>query len=107
MHVLDIANGGVLVQGARLLPGTHVDVHVVTSDGRVLVRSRVVRSYISDVTADAVCYRSALAFDRFVDTAVAGYLVPSSPQAAASAPGSDYPAPAPESNETLDDCVAI
>ena len=36
--VIDLSNGGALVEGAtRLLPGTHVDVHVITRDGRTLV----------------------------------------------------------------------
>ena len=45
LAVVDISPSGALVEGAtRLLPGTHVDVHVVTRHGRVLVRTRVVRS---------------------------------------------------------------
>ena len=56
---------------ARLLPGTHVDVHVVTWNGRVLVRSRIVRASVCALQADAIWYQSALAFERLVDTAVA------------------------------------
>lgn len=62
------SGSGVLVEGtARLLPGTHVDLHVLTRDGRVLVRCRVVRASICHVAASEVRYRSALAFDRAVD----------------------------------------
>lgn len=64
MTVLDIAEGGALVEGeTRLLPGTHIDVHVTTGDGRVLVRSRVVRAWVHRLVADTVSYRGALAFD--------------------------------------------
>jgi hypothetical protein len=76
---VDASDSGMLVEGARLLPGTHVDVHVVTVEGRVLVRSRVVRAYVAALRGDAVVYRGALAFDRAVDTtAVAdtGWLKP-------------------------------
>jgi hypothetical protein len=66
--VVDASDDGLLVEGARLLPGTHVDVHVVTVEGRVLVRSRVVRAYVVALRGDAVVYRGALAFDRAVDT---------------------------------------
>jgi hypothetical protein len=55
MSVLDVGNGGVLVEGrVRLLPGTHLDVHVVTREGRVLVRSRVVRCWVAVLQADTV-----------------------------------------------------
>ena len=69
LTVLNISDGGVLVEGpARLHPGAHVDVHVVTRDGRVLVRSRVVRAFVSHLEADLVRYRGTLAFERTIDT---------------------------------------
>ena len=68
LGVLNIGAGGVLVETAgRLLPGTWVDVHVITVDGRELVRSRVVRAFVGSVSADRILYRGALAFDRLVD----------------------------------------
>jgi hypothetical protein len=92
MSVVDISNTGVLVEGqVRLLPGTHVDVHVVTRDGRVLVRSRVVRCWITALDAGPVWYRGALAFDRHVDTASPGYAIPQAPLAVPDAEGPDYP----------------
>lgn len=85
MRVIDISDAGVLVEGARLLPNTHVDVHVVTPDGRELVRSRVVRAWVSALRGDAIVYRSALAFDRTVDTSApgtpAGYDLPRATEA--------------------------
>ena len=77
LAVLDLSDAGALVEGAaRLLPGTHVDVHVVTRDGRVLVRSRIARAYVSHVEASAIRYRGALDFDREVDTSAAEIRVP-------------------------------
>jgi len=92
LAVVDVSNGGALVEGARLLPGTHVDVHVTTPDGRVLVRSRVVRSYVADLQSNAVRYRGALAFDRPIDTSRSpGYAMPSLVPANREREGSDYP----------------
>jgi hypothetical protein len=72
LAVIDVSDSGVLVEGqARLLPGTHVEVHVVTVAGRVLVRTRVVRAFVSAVQADGVRYRAAVAFERPVDTSLA------------------------------------
>ena len=89
---MDLSHGGALVEGARLLPGTHVDVHVTTREGRVLVRSRVVRAYVVDLRSNAVRYRSALAFDRPIDTSRApGYAMPSLALASREEQGSDYP----------------
>src|SRR6185436_17390855 len=92
LSVVDVSNGGALVEGARLLPGTHVDVHVTTRDGRVLVRCRVVRAYVAGLQSAAVRYRGALAFDRPVDTLLAaGYAVPLRVQPNREDEGSDYP----------------
>jgi hypothetical protein len=65
LSVIDVSSAGVLVEGtARMLPGTHVDVHVVTAAGRTLVRSHVVRAYVSELAGDLIRYRGALAFER-------------------------------------------
>ena len=89
MTVVNISDCGVLVEGeARLLPGTHVDVHVITRDGRLLVRSRVARCCVHAVAADAVRYRGALAFDRRVET---GYAVPDAVAMSGGPSGADYP----------------
>jgi hypothetical protein len=68
LAVIDISAAGALVEGAtRIRPGTHVEVHVVTVEGRVLVRSRVVRASVVEVTASSVRYRAGLAFEGRVD----------------------------------------
>lgn len=92
LDVVDISNGGALVEGfARLLPGTHADVHVVTRYGRVLVRCRIARAYVCRVDAEQVCYRGAVAFAQAVDTAPAGYVLPEVLVERAAAPGNAYP----------------
>jgi hypothetical protein len=92
LSVVDVSNDGALVEGARLLPGTHLDVHVTTHEGRILVRSRVVRAFVVSVRADAVRYRGALAFDRSIDTSLRpGYPMPSDRRATGDGQGSAYP----------------
>ena len=67
--VVDISSSGVLLEGlTRLLPNTHTDIHIVTRNGRVLVRARVIRALVWRLERDVVCYRTALAFDTVVDT---------------------------------------
>ena len=67
--VVDISHIGLLVEGrARLLPNTHVDIHIVTRAGRMLIRCRVVRSFVWYLESDLVRYRTGLSFDRRVDT---------------------------------------
>ena len=85
LDVVDLSPTGLLIEGqARLLPNTHLDVHVVTRSGRVLVRCRVVRAWVWRLESDLVLYRTALTFDREVDTS----------------PG--YPVLVPFSQETTD-----
>jgi hypothetical protein len=77
LAVVDLSDAGALVEGsARLLPGTHADVHLVTRDGRTLVRTRIVRVWVCQVAADEIRYRGALAFERAVDTACTGSAAP-------------------------------
>ena len=69
LAIVDVSDTGALVEStARLLPGTHVEVHVVTREGRTLVRSRVTRAWVHVVTADTLHYRAALAFERRVNS---------------------------------------
>lgn len=92
LDVRDISDVGAQVEGAsRLLPGTRIDVHVVTPDGRVLVRSRVLRSSVCHLEAQSVRYRSALTFEIRVDTGAGGYHLPRTLQAPAAARGTVYP----------------
>lgn len=101
LAVINISDSGLLAEGAmRLLPGTHVDVHLVTDDGRLLIRSRVVRAFVCHVSASTIRYRGALAFDRAVQTAlqtavqtaVAGYAIPEGLNEPPATEGNPYPA---------------
>jgi hypothetical protein len=68
LAVINVSAGGVCVEGpSRLLPGTHIEVHITTVQGRILVRARVVRCTVCTVTADVITYRGALAFATPVD----------------------------------------
>ena len=101
LDVLDISDVGAQVEGSpRLLPGTRVDVHVVTPDGRVLVRGRVLRSYVCHLEAHLVRYRSALTFEVPVDTGISGYQLPNVFEQATESQGIVYPgAPDPQFRE--------
>ena len=95
VKVLNVSDGGVLAEGAaRLLPGTHVDAHLVTATGRVLVRSRVARAWVCALEKDGPVYRSALAFQQAVDTSDPGYVMPGPAPGTGAAEGSGYPATA-------------
>ena len=90
--IVNASDVGVLAEGEmRLLPGTHVDVHLVTSEGRVLVRSRVVRAYVHRLAPHHICYRGALSFDRAVPTAAVGYPMPEPSDARIEGEGNPYP----------------
>lgn len=66
--VTEISNFGASVRtSARLLPGTHVDVHLMTTAGRVLRRARVARAAVGTIDATGIAYEVALAFDAAVD----------------------------------------
>jgi hypothetical protein len=77
LFVSDVSPFGALLEGdSRLLPNTHVDVHVTTRQGRILVRARVMRVAVCRLHADVVTYRAAVAFEGMVDTTVHGYSIP-------------------------------
>jgi len=75
----------------RLLPGTHVDVHLVTAEGRLLIRSRVVRAFVCRVSRDRIDYRGAIVFERSVATAAVGYPIPGTSEASNAPSGKAYP----------------
>jgi hypothetical protein len=69
LAVLDISNHGALVESrTRLLPGTHVDLHLMTTAGRVLRRAKIARAFIGRLDSSTLSYYVALAFDAPVDT---------------------------------------
>ena len=92
LRVVEASSWGALMETTeRLLPGRHLDVHVVSAEGRTLARSRVVRAFVVKVEPDAVHYQVAFAFDRAVDVRAAGYGLPSPLLASETERGMPYP----------------
>jgi hypothetical protein len=92
LRVLDASSWGALAETTeRLLPGRHLDVHVVSSQGRILVRARVARAWVSRLEANVIHYRAALAFECAVDVRVEGYPMPAPVLAVQIEPGNAYP----------------
>jgi hypothetical protein len=103
LRVLDASSHGVLAETReRLLPGRRLDVHVVASSGRALVRARVTRAYVCRLQADAIDYRAALVFEQPIDVRPAEYPVPP-PTVAPLEAGTSYPSrPRPEEIEFIE-----
>lgn len=97
LGVINMSASGALVEGlTRLVPNTHTEVHIVTRHGRVLIRSRIVRAFVSRLERDQVWYRTALAFETPVDitplaTELGGYEVPAEIASESSSRGTAYP----------------
>lgn len=99
--MIDISSSGAQVEcRSRLLPNTHLDIHIVIRTGRVLIRCRVVRAMVCHVEADLVRYRVGLAFDHPLDT-TAGYPVPGVFPHEFQSMGSAYPDSVLETHEPL------
>lgn len=120
--MIDLSDTGLLAQGdMRLLPGTHVEVHLVTADGRRLVRSRVVRAFVCLVSHDRIEYRGALAFEQPIQTGpiqadpvqtgpiqadTLGYPIPAASGVASGSPGRPYPERALEPSSGNADAIS-
>lgn len=95
LQVVEISDNGALVRtSARLLPGTHVDVHLMTGGGRVLRRARVARAWVWQVAPTVVGFEVALAFSAFVDTSARWVGATRERPAPADAAGHELPASA-------------
>ena len=98
LNVINLSDTGLLAEGEmRLLPGRHVDVHLMTPEGRLLVRSRVVRAFVCRVERDRIAYRGALAFERPVATSAVGYSIPKGDHVSSGIQGKPYPDSSSES----------
>jgi hypothetical protein len=92
LRVVEASSWGALMETTeRLLPGRHLDVHVVCAEGRMLVRSRVARAFVVKVQPDSVHYQVAFSFDRAVDVRADGYALPSPLLASQTGRGMPYP----------------
>jgi len=93
LRIVDASSSGALVETAeRLLPGRNLDVHIMSAQGRVLARSRVVRACVAHLTADSIRYQAALAFERALDVHVEGYALPAALRGFDMEAGNRYPA---------------
>jgi hypothetical protein len=89
--VLDASSWGALLETTeRLLPGRHLDVHIVTPGGRTLVRSRVVRAFVCRLQPDAIHYHAALTFEHPIDARACGHAPPSVLTASPSTTGAPH-----------------
>jgi PilZ domain len=75
--LLDVSAGGALVETTyRLLPGSHIELHVATNECRASVRGGVLRCAVVAVQATDMRYRSAIGFNHqlswFVDGEAGG-----------------------------------
>ncbi|PYR79600.1 MAG: hypothetical protein DMF87_10855 [Acidobacteria bacterium] len=92
LRILDASSWGALAETTeRLLPGRHLDVHIVSAQGRMLVRSRVARAFVARLEADAIHYHAALSFDRALDVRADGYVMPAVLAAVETDRGTRYP----------------
>jgi hypothetical protein len=92
LRVVEASSWGALMETTeRLLPGRHLDVHIVCAEGRRLVRSRVARALVVKLEPDAVHYQVAFSFDSAVDVRATGYALPSPLVAFESERGMPYP----------------
>jgi hypothetical protein len=92
LQLVEASSWGALVETTdRLLPGRHLDIHIVSAEGRILVRGRVARAFVATLEPDAVHYRVAFSFDLAVDVRAAGYALPSPLLATEIERGMPYP----------------
>jgi hypothetical protein len=65
LTVVDVSAGGVLIETSlRLLPGMPLEIHLERNKAMSTMRGRVLRCAVVRLTANAVCYRSAIGFDQ-------------------------------------------
>jgi hypothetical protein len=64
--VIDVSAEGTLIEAThRLLPGTCVELHLVSAtEGTEIIRGRVLRCCVTQLTANGIRYRGAIAFER-------------------------------------------
>ena len=90
--IVDASGWGALTElTERLLPGRHLDLHIVLAGGRALVRARVARAFVWNLRSNAIVYRAALAFEHALDVRTDGYAVPERFAEASLSPGIVYP----------------
>lgn len=80
-RLIDVCAGGALIETShRLLPGTSVELQVETGTDRASMHGQVLRCSVVRVRPTWVCYRGAIAFDRYLPWFVDERGEPSTPQ---------------------------
>jgi hypothetical protein len=65
LRVVDASSIGLLIETTRrLLPGTHVDLYLETTDARHTTRARVVRCYVGAIEARGIVFYGGLELER-------------------------------------------
>ncbi|HMD37501.1 MAG TPA: PilZ domain-containing protein [Vicinamibacterales bacterium] len=91
-RLINVSAGGALIDtNYRLLPGSSVELHMEAKEGRTTVRGRVTRCAVVRVRANSVCYRGAIAFDRYLPWLQDddGYRVPTAERRSGQPPRAD------------------
>ena len=95
VRLVDLSRSGARFEcERRLLPGSSVALRLITPDGAVVVRGRVVRSRIAKIGQSGLVYKVAAAFNETLtalaeDTAQAAAATPAEPAAAAVSAATD------------------
>lgn len=80
-RLVDVSAGGALIETShRLLPGASVELQVETGADRASIRGQVLRCAVVRVRPTWICYRGAIAFDRYLPWFVDERWEPSTPQ---------------------------
>ena len=73
VNLIDVSANGALIETChRLLPGSTIDLHLVTQESNMPVRGRVLRCAVARLRPAAIFYRGAIGFDRSVPWLVRG-----------------------------------
>lgn len=71
--LVNLAKGGMLVEGARLYPGAPVVLQLIGPSSATLISGTVVRCQVAALERDAgVRYRGAISFDAAIDLEFSG-----------------------------------
>lgn len=98
VRLVDLSRGGARFEcERRLLPGSTVALRLVTPDGTVVVRGRVVRSRIAKIDQNGLVYEVAAAFNETL-TALADDAGTEASAATSDAPAADDAPPSAEAS---------
>ncbi len=113
VRLIDLSRGGARFEcERRLLPGSNVSLRLVTPEGPVIVRGRVVRSRIAKIDQGGLVYEVAAAFNETL-TAIVGEPAEDAPtsgppdERAAASPQATSDATAPVAADDRSDAITV